>query len=190
MHNLTLWQLAMWSWYLVAIFWAISAIKLKATKSTQRLAPRLAYSIVIACAFALLFYERLRMGFLGVRFLPQDVWLARIGVIISFAGAAIAIWARAILGQNWSARVSLKVDHQLIRSGLYAYMRHPIYSGFLLMVIGTAVVQGEFRGLLAIPVVAIGLTIKAKQEEELLRNEFGESYSQYCRESGFLLPRF
>jgi len=58
------------------------------------------------------------------------------------------------------------------------------------MVIGTAVVQGEFRGLLAIPVVAIGLTIKAKQEEELLRNEFGESYSQYCRDSGFLLPRF
>jgi protein-S-isoprenylcysteine O-methyltransferase Ste14 len=190
MHNVTLWQLAMWSWYAVAIFWVVGALKVKATKSSQPLAARLAYSIVIACAFALLFSDRLRMGYLGGRFLPHDIWIARAGVFFCFMGAAIAIWARAILGQNWSARVSLKVDHQLIRTGLYAYMRHPIYTGFLLMVIGTAIVQGEFRGLLAIPVVTIGLIIKAKQEEQLLRTEFGESYSQYCRESGFLLPRF
>jgi protein-S-isoprenylcysteine O-methyltransferase Ste14 len=190
MHNLSLWQLAMWSWYAVAIVWAISALKVKATKSTQPLATRLAYSIVIGCAFVLLFYERLRIGYLGQRFLPHDIWIARVGVLFCFAGAAIAIWARAILGQNWSARVSLKVGHQLIRSGIYAYVRHPIYTGFLMMVIGTAIVQGELRGLLAIPVVTIGLTLKAKQEEELLRAEFGESYSQYCRTSGFLLPRF
>jgi protein-S-isoprenylcysteine O-methyltransferase Ste14 len=190
MHNLSLWQLAMWSWYAVAIVWAISALKVKAAKSTQPLGPRLAYSIVIGCAFAMLFYDRLRIGYLGERFLPHDVWIARIGVILCFAGAAIAIWARAILGKNWSARVSLKVDHQLIRSGIYAYVRHPIYSGFLLMVIGTAIVQGEFRGLLAIPIVLIGLTLKAKQEEALLLSEFGEPYVQYCRESGFLLPRF
>jgi protein-S-isoprenylcysteine O-methyltransferase Ste14 len=190
MHNLTLWQLVMWPWYAVGIFWAIGALKVKDTKTSQPFAGRISYMIVIGCSFALLFSDRTRIGHLGERFLAQDVWITRAGVILSFAGAAIAIWARAILGQNWSARVSLKVDHQLIRSGLYAYVRHPIYSGFLLMVIGTATVQGEFRGLLAIPVAAIGLTLKAKQEEALLRNEFGEPYMQYCRESGFLLPRF
>ncbi len=174
----------------MAIYWAIGALKVKATKSSQPLGARLAYSIVIGCAFALLFYDKLRIGYLGDRFLPANVWMIRAGVILCFAGAAIAIWARAILGRNWSARVSLKVDHQLIRSGVYAYVRHPIYSGFLLMVIGTAMVQGEFRGVLAIPVVTIGLTLKAKQEEALLLTEFGEPYMQYCRESGFLLPRF
>jgi protein-S-isoprenylcysteine O-methyltransferase Ste14 len=190
MNNLTLWQMAMWSWYAVAIYWVISALKVKATKSSQPLVARLAYSVLIACAFALLFSDRLRIGPLGQHFLPPDVWIARAGVILCFAGAAIAIWARVILGQNWSARVSLKVNHQLIRSGLYAYMRHPIYSGFLLMVIGTAIVQSELRGLLAISVVTIGLTLKARQEEALLLTEFGESYIQYRRESGFLLPRF
>lgn len=190
MHSLTLWQLAMWPWYAVGIFWAVSALKVKDTKASQPFAGRFAYMIVIGCAFGLLFSDRLRVGHLGERFLAQNVWIAWTGVILCFAGAAIAIWARAILGQNWSARVSLKVNHQLIRSGLYAYVRHPIYSGFLLMVIGTAMVQGEFRGLLAVPVVAIGLTLKAKQEEVLLLTEFGEPYLHYRRDSGFLLPRF
>ena len=190
MANLTLWQVAMWPWYAICIFWIISGLKVKSTKAAEPFAARAFYMIVIGFAFALLFSNRLRIGHLGERFLARDLWIEYAGLVVSFAGAGISIWARSILGENWSARVSLKVDHQLIRSGLYAYIRHPIYSGFLLAIIGTAMVQGEFRGLLAIPMAVIGLALKAKREEALMLTEFGNHYVEYRKDSGFLLPRF
>jgi len=101
----------------------------------------------------------------------------------------VAIWARLILGENWSARVIVKQGHQLISSGPYAYVRHPIYSGFLLAVTGTAIVIGEWRGLLAIVLVVVTQSLKAQREEKFMLSEFGDRYAQYQRETGFLLPR-
>jgi protein-S-isoprenylcysteine O-methyltransferase Ste14 len=111
------------------------------------------------------------------------------GTALTYLGVAFAIWARWSLGRNWSAEVSLKTDHQLVSSGPYAYVRHPIYSGLLLAVIGTAVVIGEWRGLLAILITAVGHVLKAKREEALMTSAFGDQYRQRRRETGFLLPR-
>jgi protein-S-isoprenylcysteine O-methyltransferase Ste14 len=136
-----------------------------------------------------LFSNDLRFGRLGERFLVRDPWLEAVGTALTYAGAALAIWARWSLGGNWSAEVSVKTDHQLIRSGPYAHVRHPIYGGLLLAVIGTAVVIGEWRGLLAILIWSVGHTLKAKREEAVMMATFGDQYQRHRRETGFLLPR-
>jgi protein-S-isoprenylcysteine O-methyltransferase Ste14 len=189
MQHLTLWQIEMLPWYAFLIVWAIGALKLKPTKAAEPDAARLFTGIVMACALALLFSHWVRGGILGMRVFPDSPGLERTGVALTFAGAAFAILARMSLGQNWSSRVTLKVGHELIRSGPYKYVRHPIYTGILLAIVGTAIVVGEWRGIFAIALSIIALGLKAQREELLLSTEFGGGYRQYREQTGFLIPR-
>jgi protein-S-isoprenylcysteine O-methyltransferase Ste14 len=187
MRNLSLWQMV--PWYALGLYWGVSAFRVKSTNTIEPLAARLYTVCLAAAAFALLFSDSLHVGRLGERFLVRDPWLQAVGTALTYGGAAIAIWARRSLGRNWSAEVSLKADHQLIRSGPYAYVRHPIYGGLLLAVIGTALVIGEWRGLLATLIMAVGHVLKAKREEAVMTAAFGDQYQQHQRQTGFLLPR-
>jgi protein-S-isoprenylcysteine O-methyltransferase Ste14 len=145
---------------------------------------------VLVITFTLLFAERIAVGPLSRRFVPASTVIAYAGFIIALAGLAIALWARRHLGQYWSDMVSLKLDHQLIRSGPYAIMRHPIYSGVLLGVAGTALVVGEWRGVLAFALLFTNWTIKAKKEERILSARFSDQFQEHVRHAGFLFPRF
>jgi protein-S-isoprenylcysteine O-methyltransferase Ste14 len=187
MTNLNLWQKI--PWYAVGLYWGVSAFRVKSTRAMEPVAARLYTVCLAAAAFVLLFSDFQPMGRLGERFLVRDPWLEAVGTIVTYLGAAFAIWARWSLGRNWSSQVSLQADHQLIRSGPYAYVRHPIYGGLLLAVIGTAVVIGQWRGLLAILIMAVGHVLKAKREEAVMIAAFGDQYEQHRRETGFLLPR-
>jgi protein-S-isoprenylcysteine O-methyltransferase Ste14 len=109
--------------------------------------------------------------------------------MIVLAGVALAIWARRILGANWSAAVTIKKGHQLIRSGPYALVRNPIYSGDILIVLGMALAVGKTRGLLGLVVMVAAVWHKGRTEERFLLTEFGDQYSDYQRAVGFLLPR-
>jgi protein-S-isoprenylcysteine O-methyltransferase Ste14 len=151
---------------------------------------RLLRLVVLAITFALLFWERTAIGILGGRFAPQIPVVAGIGFALTLAGLAIALWARVHLGQNWSDKVILSEGHQLIRSGPYAYMRHPIYSGVLLGVLGTAVVLGEWRGVLAFVILLTNYSIKARKEEQILATHFGDEFREHLTSAGFLLPSF
>lgn len=82
------------------------------------------------------------------------------------------------------------MDHKLIRSGPYAYMRHPIYSGVLFGIAGTALAVGELRGVLAFAILLTNYTLKARKEERLLTTQFPQEFEAYKKESGFLFPRF
>lgn len=190
MFKLSLWQINLNAWYLVLIVWGIAALKHKPDKASEPLASRLLYGVYFVVGFALLFSNRLPLGVLRQRFVPRYDWIALLGVALTYAGVTTAIWARFILADNWSGRITVKVGHQLIRSGPYAYVRHPIYTGVLLSVAGTALLVGEWRGLLAIAMVAISFAMKAKREEDYMSAEFGDAYAQYRRHTGFLLPGF
>ncbi len=89
----------------------------------------------------------------------------------------------------WSARVTLKEGHQLIRTGPYAFVRHPIYTGMFLGATGAALVAGEWRGIVAVILLLAAHSLKALREEALLTREFGDEYSYYRKHTGFLFPR-
>ncbi|HTU51330.1 MAG TPA: isoprenylcysteine carboxylmethyltransferase family protein, partial [Acidobacteriaceae bacterium] len=100
----------------------------------------------------------------------------------------LAIWARLALGGNWSSDVTVKMGHTLMTSGPYAYVRHPIYSGLLLTVLGTAIVFGEARCFLAFVLMLTGFWIKFHAEENFMEEEFGQQYSNYKQRVKALIP--
>lgn len=125
---------------------------------------------------------------LGQRFVPAtDVW-PWVGAAVTVAGAAVAVWARFYLGSNWSPTVTVKEKHELIRSGPYRVVRHPIYTGLLLAILGTAIYVGEWRGLFALGLALAAWKIKSLREEQFMQSEFGEEYEQYRREVKGLVP--
>jgi protein-S-isoprenylcysteine O-methyltransferase Ste14 len=101
-----------------------------------------------------------------------------------------AIWARYRLAQFWSASVALRADHQLIRTGPYSHIRHPIYTGMLTAVLGTALAVGRYRALVAFAAVLLGFIWKSTREEKLLASQFGPAFEEHRRHTGFFLPRF
>jgi len=130
------------------------------------------------------------LGMLSERIIPPALPTLYTGIALTWLGVAFAVWARSNLGQNWSGRVTVKVDHQLIQSGPYAFVRHPIYSGLLLANIGAVLFIGRWRCLLALVIFLAEISRKAAKEEGLMVTEFGEKYEDYRRRTGFLFPRF
>jgi protein-S-isoprenylcysteine O-methyltransferase Ste14 len=110
-----------------------------------------------------------------------------LGDFLVFVGLFISIWARVTLGGNWSARVALKEDHELIQRGPYQAVRHPIYAGLLLMIAGTAVLAGQVSGFIALAICFCGFWVKLRQEEILLSKHL-PGYSEYMRRTKALVP--
>jgi len=189
MQSSTIWHIALIPWYGFAAYWVITALRVKRTKAREKSLDRLITVVVVVCAYLLLFDQKIRFGPLDRRLLPSDLWIVYLGIAVTFVGAGIAIWARYCIGEYWSARVTLKEGHQLIRSGPYAYVRHPIYTGMLVACIGTALVLGEWRGVLAIVLLLAAHSRKAMREESMLTCEFGDQYTSYRQCTGFLFPR-
>ncbi len=110
------------------------------------------------------------------------------GLFLQALGVLLAIWARRHLGRNWSGEIAIKVDHQLVRSGPYALVRHPIYTALLAMYAGSAVVSGEWHALLGLALAAIAYGRKIQLEETNLLESFGAGYREYCGRTWALLP--
>jgi protein-S-isoprenylcysteine O-methyltransferase Ste14 len=130
----------------------------------------------------------LRFGVLGRRFLPDTPLFSWCGIFILAVSASYAIWARWHLGKNWSGNLVIRPDHRLIRTGPYAFSRHPIYTGIIGGMFGTMLVVGEWRGLLALVLIVVHYRIKVSREEKWLLQHLGAEYSQYCREVRAIVP--
>lgn len=161
----------------------------KRGKQGESLSTRLPHVVAMIAAFVLLFQREGSLGVLGGRFVPDSQPAAWAGVLLTGCGLALAIWARAHLSTNWSADAAIAVGHSLVRTGPYARVRHPIYSGLLLAISGTALAQGKWQDLLALVIVVAAFSIKAKREEALLRGEFGIRFDEHAQHTGFFLPR-
>jgi len=177
------------AWIVFFLYWLVAAFTSKRTQKRQPSGQRLILLIYMVGASSLLFEDRADFGVLSHRFVPGLPWIAETGAVMAIAGVAFAIWARNHIGRNWSGMVTIKEDHQLIRTGPYSRIRHPIYTGILLAVLGSALANGEYRSLLAFGLIAIGLAYKAKTEEMLLAEHFGSAFQEHKRLTGFFLPR-
>src|SRR5438034_496468 len=137
----------------------------------------------------LLLSPSLPLGPLARPFVPDHSAIRDLGVALAGLGISLMIWARRHLGHYWSDKVEIKANHQLISTGPYARLRHPIYTGMLLGIAGTALAVGEWRGLAAFVLLLTNYVIKASKEERILRQKFGPAFQEYERRTGFLIPR-
>lgn len=179
-----------WLWLIFALYWFIASRTTAKTKTRESMLSSLPRNLVLALAGALLYGRWFSIGLLGRRFVAPlpSVWLA--GVLLTAAGLALAFWARYHLGRNWSGQITLKEGHTLICTGPYRYLRHPIYSGILVAIVGTALTVGRYRALLAVVLAFLSFWWKARQEDAWLARAFGEEFERQRRRTGGLLPRF
>ena len=172
-------------WILFIGYWSAAARNAAATKSSESVASRQLHQLLMYGALALAFW---RAPGLGARWLPRTIYIVAIGFTLQIGSAFLAIWARRHLGRNWSGQITAKVDHQLIRTGPYRLLRHPIYTGMLGMFLGTAFVSGELHGLLALVIIAAAYWRKVRLEEGHLSAVFGAAYEDYRKESWAMIP--
>jgi protein-S-isoprenylcysteine O-methyltransferase Ste14 len=171
------------------VYWTIGAVRTRRTVKKEPFVARYGIVFLEVVGFALLFDEDAGLGFLGQRVMHRGVGAAEIGIALTWIGILIALWARWHLGQYWSGRVTIKEGHQLIRTGPYARLRHPIYTGLDLAAIGVAVTFDRWRCVVGVCVIVIGFWIKARREERMLGEQFGNAFVEHRRHTGFLLPR-
>lgn len=176
------------AWIAVGVVWLASAFRTKRTAQAQTLRSLLGHASLTVAAAVLLFNPHLAIGPLAWRFVPESAFIAYTGLALTLAGIGFAIWARTYLGKNWSSNVTIKEGHRLMRSGPYAVVRHPIYSGFLLGFLGTALALGQVRGLVALALAFLGWKLKSRLEEKFMEQRFGEEYTVYGRRVKALIP--
>jgi protein-S-isoprenylcysteine O-methyltransferase Ste14 len=177
-------------WVVLLVYWIVSALRTRDTVQTESVASRFAILFIEVAGFVLLFRHAAGIGVLGKQFMHRTLVSVIVGSVLTWMGIGLAIWARYHLAEYWSARITIKEGHQLIRTGPYARLRHPIYSGIVLAAIGSALVIDQWRCVLGVCLVLIGFCIKARKEEAMLTQQFGEVFRDHQKHAGFLIPRF
>lgn len=167
------------AWVLFWIYWLISAASAKEGSRTRR--ARLPGLFIIALWFALSRAFTLRS--LAV----HSPILQAVGVILLASGLGLAVWARIYLGQNWGMPMTQKDDPELVTSGPYHFVRHPIYSGILLALLGTSLAT-EIYWLIAVGVMGAYFIYSASVEEKLMTASFPATYPNYRAKTKMLIP--
>jgi len=177
-------------WLVFVAYWVAAALRTRKTVRRESFAARYGVMFLEVVGFYLLFSNDANIGVLRQHVVAPRNSLFIAGVVFTWIGIGIAVWARVHLGQYWSGRVTLKEGHQLIGTGPYAYFRHPIYSGLDLAAIGGALAVDRWRCVAGPCVVIVGFVIKARREESMLAAQFGEAFEGHRQRTGFLLPKF
>jgi protein-S-isoprenylcysteine O-methyltransferase Ste14 len=180
------WLFIVVCWLAWAIYWLAMAF---GAKRTVERGDFFGYRLVALMVFAALFGAlRLLGGSPHSRLWQTGLALGIATDAIVLAGAAFSIWARVTLGRNWSAEVSFKEGHELIESGPYALVRHPIYTGVLAMALGTALNYGRVIGLILFCALCGAFWWKARAEERIVASHFPEAYADYRARVPAIVP--
>jgi protein-S-isoprenylcysteine O-methyltransferase Ste14 len=175
-------------WILMGIIWLAAAIRSKRVVRMQSAASRFVQIGLSVLGFLMVFDYDIGFGPLDRRVLPPHLAAAAAGLALTVLGMALALWARVQIGGNWSSSVTLKESHELIRSGPYAFVRHPIYSGLLLALLGAAISYGAIRGFIGVALAVVAWKLKSATEESFMSEQFGEQYALYRRQVKAFIP--
>jgi protein-S-isoprenylcysteine O-methyltransferase Ste14 len=166
-------------WGLFWIYWLVSAFSAKAGTGSSRYRPPGLIIIVVVFILARLFGNHT----LAV----HDLALEIVGVAVFLSGIALAVWARIYLGRNWGMPMTEKAEPELVTSGPYHFIRHPIYSGILLGMLGTALATNIYW-LIALALVGAYFIYSATVEEKLMTSNFPTQYPSYKAHTKMLIP--
>ncbi|MFY9745547.1 MAG: isoprenylcysteine carboxylmethyltransferase family protein [Acidobacteriaceae bacterium] len=175
-------------WIAFLLYWNIKAVHAKTTRRLEPLVSRILRALTYLIAILLLSIPHIPLPWLYVQLWPSGYWPFWLGATVTVAGLLFAVWAREHLGRNWSRSVTIKQGHELIATGPYAVVRHPIYTGTLAAFLGMAIAVSQVRGFLAFALIFIVLWVKLRMEEAWMRSEFGETYAAYARKTAALIP--
>jgi protein-S-isoprenylcysteine O-methyltransferase Ste14 len=180
-------QIIIGCWIAFIAYWFISASRVKATAEQQGWQSSLAYRLPAGLGCWLLAYRHFPPP-LNQVLTPNGDWAQATGAVVCMSGLFVTIWARRTLAGNWSSDVTFKQGHELVKAGPYRFVRHPIYTGLLLMCLGSAMESGRLRSWLGVICVAVGFWIKLKQEEKLMLRHFPDDYPNYRKQVKALVP--
>ncbi|HTZ83388.1 MAG TPA: isoprenylcysteine carboxylmethyltransferase family protein [Candidatus Acidoferrales bacterium] len=175
-------------WIAFLLYWRIKAVGAKANQRRESAASGIVRALTFVVVIILLLTTRIPLPWLYRQLWPSGLWAFWIGAAITVAGLLFAVWARRYLGGNWSSAVTIKQDHELITTGPYALVRHPIYTGILTGFLGSAIALSQVRGLVGFILILVVLWAKLRMEEDWMRSEFGEKYVAYAQRTTALVP--
>jgi protein-S-isoprenylcysteine O-methyltransferase Ste14 len=172
-----------WAWF--EIYWSVKARSASASKSAESPKSRAVHTRLFMAAILLFFIDV--PGLTGA-VIPKIRWLVAIGAAIEAFGLWFAIWARKTLGKHWSGELTVKEGHEVVQSGPYRFIRHPIYTGILSLGLGTAVISNSWHAFIGFAVMAFAYGRKIRMEERWLVDAFGEPYAEYREKTWVLVP--
>jgi protein-S-isoprenylcysteine O-methyltransferase Ste14 len=175
-------------WIIFFVYWQIKAAHAKTTQRLEPAASRILRVFIFVVALVLFFAPRIPLPWLYFQLWAQGLLPFWLGAAITIAGLLSAVWARVYLGSNWSRSVTIKQNHELITTGPYTLVRHPIYTGILTGIIGSAIALSEVRGVIAVALFFFAFWMKLRMEEQWMRSQFGETYAAYARKTASLVP--
>ena len=175
-------------WIIFVVVWLLGAAWTKRTIYRESSAERARYWLVLVIGYFLVIKSSGLPPPFDWLVVPHTTSSAWGGVFLCVSGLVFAIWARLILGRNWSGVITLKEGHELIESGPYRVARHPIYTGILAMFAGTAIAIGYFGGFIGLLLLFVSFWMKLKREEDLMLKHFPTKYAAYQRRVKRIIP--
>ncbi len=185
MASMPLWVTA-GLWLVFVAYWSAAAKNAAPNAKTEPLRSRQVHLLMMYGSLVLVLCPW--FGVLRWRWLPLWPGWSSVGLGVQVAAGSLAVWARRHLGRNWSGAVTVKVGHELVCTGPYRCVRHPIYTGVLGMFLGSALVWGEAHALIGLALITFAYVRKVRLEEQNMLDLFGERYTQYRRSSWALIP--
>ena len=174
-------------WAILLLYWTVSAFFQKKIKEKTNIRGNLLHSLLLFISLVLLLISS-KIIFLNYILIRVSLTINILSILFSIIGVVLCVYSRTVLGDNWSKDVIVKKNHELITKGPYRYMRHPIYSGMILLVLATALAIGNIGSTLGFIILLISLTLKSKQEEKLMIKTFGKKYIAYRKRTKALIP--
>ena len=175
-------------WIAWMLYWWVAGRNVKAIQRKESALSRAAHILPLAFAAWLLAARHVPIAPLTQPIVRPSLGLFVAGAVLTAVGLAFTVWARVHLAGNWSATVTIKLEHALVRDGPYRYVRHPIYTGILLAFVGSAMARDEWRGVVAVAIASAALWRKLRLEERWLTEVFGDQYRRYRAEVRALIP--
>jgi protein-S-isoprenylcysteine O-methyltransferase Ste14 len=175
-------------WLLWGLYWVISSQNTKVTQRRESPSSRIFYSALLLTGGLLMAVPRGLLGWFATPLLPDALLRFRLALVMLAAGLAFTVWARVHIGRNWSGTVTLKEGHELVRSGPYALVRHPIYTGLLLAFTGTAIACGDPAAVIGLALALVSFLYKLRIEEGFMRTMFPGQYESYAAAVPALVP--